>query len=159
MNSTPPLNMIVVYVFIFYMTTNIIPGNVEQFKVNANDLKTKEKAVRFDFTKQEGNKWKVIADGKSDDPFYFRFDEKLNFYSFDARARRYDTIPIGKQLKIKKNHKKWRKASEAMIKIKGEDKSVTVKISKTGKKQRLLKISEENNIKLKVKPTLNLSWK
>ena len=158
MDSTSPLHMIVVYVFLFYMTTNIIPGNVEQFEVNANDLATKEKAVKFDFTKQKDNQWKVVADGNSKAPFYFRFDEELNFYSFDTKVRRYDNVPIGKQLKVKKNHRRWRKASEAMIKIKGEDKSVTIKISKTGKRQRLLKITEENNLKLKVKPTLNLSW-
>lgn len=150
-----------VYIIVFYMATNIVPSNVDQFKIETQNLKDRSEKLTLNFTKKEGNWWRADAQQHPDEYLTFRFDKNLNCEVYERdRVKRKDTIPVGKLMTIKQNHKKWKKATEVSIKSLSADtkESLIFKIEKTGRKQRVIRLGSIKIPKLKEMPAMHVSW-
>jgi len=154
------LNTMIVYTIIFYIATNTVPANVDKFYIDTQNLKDPSEKMTLNFTKQPDGQWKAVPSVAQNDPLYFKFDEKLNFYSYEGRSGQRDTIPLNKLIKIKKNHKKWKKVTEVMVKPRQADsqESLTLVVEKQGKKQRLIKPGNDTKTEVKEIPAMHLRW-
>jgi len=154
------LNTMIVYTIIFYMATNIVPADMDKFYIDTQNLKDPSQKMTLNFTKQQDDQWKVVPDVAQNDPLYFRFDEKLNFYSYEGRSGQKDTIPLNKLVKIKKNHKKWKKVTEVMVKPRSDDSKerLTLVVEKKGKKQRVIRPGSDTQAEVKEIPAMHVRW-
>lgn len=149
-----------VFVIFFYIATNIIPANTEEFSLATHSLKKQSQKLTLKVTKQPETWWKAVPKESPESPLHFRFGKDQNFYAYEGNKANTETIPFGKAVKIKQNRKKWKKATEVLIKSLNTKESITLKIEKTGKKQRVIKVIDIKNSQFKEKEMLNmhLSW-
>lgn len=161
MDSTSILSPMMVYAIIFYMAINIVPPKADQFFIDTQNPKDQTEKTTLRFTKQENGQWKVVPDVALDDPLYFRVDDQLNFYTFEERNQRRDTLRLGKLLKIKKNHKKWKKATEVLVKTRSADdpEKLSLEIVKKGRKQRVIQPGKDTPSNAIEIPPMHLRWK
>ncbi|OJJ18716.1 hypothetical protein BKI52_24235 [marine bacterium AO1-C] len=154
------LNTMVAYTIIFYLATNIVPANADRFYIDTQNLKDPSQKMTLNFTKQKDGNWKVVPDVAPDDPLYFSFDKNLNFYSLEGRSGQRDTLPLSKLIKIKKNHKKWKKVTEVMIKPRSADSQerLSFVVEKKGKKQRIIRPGDDVKTEVKEIPSMHLRW-
>ena len=66
-------NIKMAYVLVFYMATNIIPANVEEFKIDTQNLKNQSESLTLNITKQKDNWWRADAKQHPDEFLYFSF--------------------------------------------------------------------------------------
>ena len=93
--------MTTLLVFVFYIVTNAIPGNVDQFQMQTKNSDTE--TIQLDFIRQKDGMWKVIPDHDQDDVAYFMFDKKLNFHTHTGDKEQMEVIPLQSKLKMTKN--------------------------------------------------------
>ena len=156
------LNAKMAYVIFFYIAMNIIPTKSEEFSLVTYNLKKKSEKLTLNITKQEDTWWKAVPQESPDSPLYFRFGKDQNFYAYEKDKTTTETIPFGKVVEIKPNRKKWKKATEVLIKSLKTEESLTIKIEKTGKNQRIMKVVNIKNVKRNdafVMPAMHLNWK
>jgi hypothetical protein len=150
--------MRIAFELVFYIMINLVPSKVDKFQ--ANFQKDNQK-VLLEFTRKPNNHWQVIGQVNGQarkETLQFWFDEnQANYYEVvDGNTRKH---PFGARYNIKRNRKKWRKASKVTYTIKPSlEKVMQFKITKQGKKRYEVKPTgkeaEADNF-----PKIKVSWK
>lgn len=151
------------FVFIFYMATNMVPGNVDKFKVEAQNPDDKTDTIILDFNRNKDGRWKVVPRNKKDDVMLFKFDKQGNFMMQNGTEGKENTYPLLSKLKMEKNHKKWRKVTQVTFKDAKSDgadgKKVVFNIVKKGKSKRTIKVDESQSPDIGAIPEMTVIWK
>jgi len=154
--------MMMTFVFIFYMATNIVPANVDQFKIEAQNPDDKTDTIILDFNREKTGKWKVAPRHKSDDVMFFKFDDNANFTMQDGLKGQEKTYPLLQKMSIEKNHKKWKKVTSVTFKNTEKDKkglkSLIFDIQKSGKSQRTITVDSDKSTDVGALPTMTVIW-
>jgi len=163
MDTESFLNLKMAYIIIFYLATNVIPVNVDQFSINMTNLKDNSENLTLNLTKQKDNWWRAKALQHPDEPLNFRFDENLDCHFYDRdRVAQKDIIPLGNLMEIKKDHKKWKKASQVTLesrkKYQGKSKTLVFNIQKTGKQKRKIQLNAAKSSIDRKLPAIQVNW-
>lgn len=148
-----------ILILIFYIATNAIPGNVDKFQMQAQN--EDQKNIQMDFIRQKDGIWKVLPEKDMNDIVYFKFDDQFNLYFRTVQQNTMEKIDLKSKVKIKKNKRKWKKATEVNMTLTENDKQTNIdfKIKRKGKKQFLLEIDAPINSKFRGIPPIKFTWK
>ncbi|OJJ18714.1 hypothetical protein BKI52_24225 [marine bacterium AO1-C] len=154
--------MMMTFVFIFYMATNMVPANVDQFKIEAQNPSDKTDTIILNFDRDKTGRWKVVPNHKPDDIMFFKFDDQSNFIMQDGQEGKEKTYPLLQKMSVEKNHKKWKKATSVTFKNIEKDKKglkgLVFDIQKSGKRKRTITMDTDKNKDIGELPTMTVIW-
>ena len=153
------------FVFVFYMATNMVPANSDQFKIEIHNPKNTTETVTLDFTRDQAKRWKVVPSHKPKEVLHFKFDKQANVTIQDKSAEE-KTYPLLREMEIKKDHKKWKKVTKVTFKKKAEDKEgkekatyIAFTIEKSGKTKRTIQLDTTQKSPVMDFPAMTVIWK
>ncbi len=152
--------MMTTFIFVFYMATNIIPANVDHFKIEAQNPDDKADMIILDFNRDNTGRWKVVPRHKADDVMFFKFDEQANLTIQDGLKGKEKTYPLLEKMSVEKNHRKWKKVTNVSFKTKEKTGlgSLVFNIKKSGKRQRTVQVDAEKSPQLGSLPAMIITW-